>query len=191
MTNHGDILKFWLEECTPKDWYVANPALDATIITRFQAVWDMAMAGGLTDWPTTPHGALAFLILTDQFPRNMFRGQAKAFATDALALKTAKTAIAQGLDLEIEGLSRQFFYLPFEHSESLVDQDRAVDLIGTRFDSADTLLHAQVHREIIRRFGRFPYRNVVLGRETTPEEQVFLDEGGYGSVLRTVTQANT
>ncbi|MEM9798599.1 MAG: DUF924 family protein [Pseudomonadota bacterium] len=183
------VLDFWLEECTPEDWYKGGAALDAEITARFEAMWEAARAGRLARWRATPEGALAFLILTDQFPRNMFRGEAKAFATDAMALSTAKSAVDARLDMRIEGAARQFFYLPLEHSECLADQERAVRLICTRMDAPETLLHARAHREVIREFGRFPFRNAALGRETGPRESVFLEEGGYGAVVREMREA--
>ncbi|MGH6977443.1 MAG: DUF924 family protein, partial [Stellaceae bacterium] len=138
-------------------------------------------AGKLTPWEQSAPGALALLILLDQFPRNMFRGQARAFATDPLALAIASRAILNGFDGAKFGTlpdMRGFFYLPFEHSENLADQERAVALYKAIGD-ADGLKWAELHAGIIRRFGRFPHRNAVLGRVTTPEEQAFLDGGGF------------
>ncbi|MEM8825061.1 MAG: DUF924 family protein [Pseudomonadota bacterium] len=179
-----DVLKFWLQECSPEDWYKQDDALDATIRDRFEALWEQALAGKLGHWWRSPKGCLAFLILTDQFPRNMFRGTAKAFATDELARDAAKRGIEQGLDLRVPEQERQFFYLPLEHSECITDQDRAVRLIASRMKAPETLLHARAHREIIRQFGRFPFRNDALGRISRACEAAFLKEGGYGSVIR-------
>ncbi|UWQ20736.1 DUF924 family protein [Jannaschia sp. W003] len=178
------VCRFWLEECEPKDWYVADDALDARIRERFLPTWEAAMAGALDDWPATARGALGFLILTDQFPRNMFRGSGRAFASDPLALAVAKQAIRAGQDREIPNPGRQFFYLPLEHSETGPDQHRAVRLILGRMESTETLLHARAHREVIRRYGRFPYRNEALGRESTEAERAMVEAGGYGAVLR-------
>lgn len=180
----GDVLHFWLEEKSPEDWYKGGDALDAEIRNRFGAAWDAARDGALFGWIDTPRGALAFLILTDQFPRNIHRGSALAFATDALARAVAARGVARGQDMAVDPSPRQFFYLPFEHSERIEDQDRAIELIAARMEALETLLHARVHREIIARFGRFPFRNAALGRADTAEERAFLDEGGYGALLR-------
>ncbi|CTQ33943.1 DUF924 family protein [Jannaschia rubra] len=181
------ILGFWLDECSPDDWYVQDDALDAKIRDRFREAWENAR--NLLGWTTTARGALALLILTDQFPRNMFRGQGQAFSTDRFACAVAKRAIWQGMDLFVDGRGRQFFYLPLEHSESTQDQHRAVRLILTRLEGSETLLHARAHRAVIRRFGRFPPRNEALGRMSSPGEQAFLDRGGYGAVVRELRAA--
>lgn len=179
-----DVLRFWLEECEPADWYRQDDTLDDRIRERFEATWQAARKGGLEVWPRNARGSLAFLILTDQFPRNMFRGSPEAFATDKLALGIAAQAVDREFDLLVDPPGRQFFYLPFEHSECLADQERAVRLISTRMHSPETLLHARVHRKIIRDFGRFPFRNDALGRDTTTREAAFLEGGGYGALLR-------
>jgi uncharacterized protein (DUF924 family) len=127
---------------------------------------------------------LAYLIVTDQFPRNMFRGDARSFATDDRARAAARRAVLSGLDMQIAEAERSFVYLPFEHAESMGDQDWSVDLYENRLFSSNLLLHAKSHREVIRRFGRFPYRNAALGRKSSPAEQAFLEAGGYGSILR-------
>jgi len=186
MDRFEEVLEFWLETCSEKDWYQSTPELDADISTRFQGLWDEARSGGLEAWALSPRGALAFLILTDQFSRNMFRGEATAFATDTQARAVAKKAIERGFDLQVEGAARQFFYLPLEHSECLSDQDRAVRLIATRFESEQSLLHARAHREIIRQFGRFPFRNKALGRSGTAQEDAFMTAGGYGAFVETL-----
>jgi len=181
-----EILAFWLDGVGPAGWYGQDEALDAEIRTRFRGAWDRACDGGLGLWLTHPTGTLAFLILTDQFPRNMFRGEPEAFALDHLARAAAKQAIAREWDLRIDPPARQFFYMPLVHSERIADQDHAVRVICDRLPDhgGATLLHARVHREIIRRFGRFPYRNTALGRAETAEEAGFAAEGGYGAVLR-------
>ena len=187
MMTPEDILSFWLDEVGPDGWYTRNESVDDAIRSRFRTVWDGAMEGRYGLWLTHPSGVLAYIILLDQFPRNMFRGEARAFQSDPIALAAAKQAIHRGWDLKIDPPGRQFFYLPLEHSENLSDQDRAVRLIKDRLDSDETLLHARVHREVIRRFGRFPYRNAALGRTTSEAEARFLDEeGGYGAVLRSM-----
>lgn len=185
------VLNFWLDELEPKDWYLGGDALDQTIRDRFLDAWHEAMQGAFGLWLTHPSGALAYLILMDQFPRNMFRGTGESFASDQSARAAAKSAIAQDFDLRIDEPARQFFYLPLMHSESLIDQDRAVRLICSRMPEggAETLLHARAHREIIRRFGRFPFRNDALGRATTPAEAQFIEGGGYGEIVRQLRDA--
>ena len=187
MVRPDEVTEYWLG-LGEAAWYKADDAVDETIRSRFGTAWEAARAGGLTDWPETPLGALAYLILTDQFPRNMFRGDARSFATDARALAAAEAAIAADRDLSVPEPERQFFYLPYMHSEELAHQDRGLALIADRMPEtgAGNLLHGRVHREIIRRFGRFPYRNAALGRSDTAEERAFLDEGGYGAVLREI-----
>ena len=186
MTITGEIVRFWLDEVGQEGWYAAVDAVDDAIRDRFGPLWQEACEGGHVDWCETPQGALAYLILTDQFSRNMFRGDARAFATDAAARAAARIALGRGLDLAVEEPARVFFYMPFEHSEALEDQDFAVDLMGRNLPKtgAGYLLHARAHREVIRRFGRFPFRNDALGRETTPEEAEFLAGGGYAAIVR-------
>lgn len=178
-----EVIGFWLEEVGEAGWYAGGEALDSAIRARFAALWEAARSGALEQWGQSPEGAFAFILLTDQFPRNMFRGTAEAFATDALALRLAQAAVNRRWDLRFPEPGRQFFYLPLMHSEHNADQDRCVRLILTRMPEtgAETLLHARAHRDIIRRFGRFPTRNAALGRATTPEEQAWLDAGGYGA----------
>ncbi|WP_179380455.1 DUF924 family protein [Jannaschia marina] len=182
------VVEFWLEELTPEDWYRQDDALDARIRDRFFESWTQARPLRRA-WAGTPKGALGFLILTDQMSRNMMRGEGRAFSTDGLARAVAKSAIGRGFDLRIEGPGRQFFYLPLEHSESLQDQERAVRLIGMRMDAPETLLHARAHRNIIRRFGRFPFRNAALGRTSSGAERAFLDGGAYGAEVRALQEA--
>jgi len=186
-----DVLAFWLDECKPADWYQSDPAFDAKIKDRFEEAWHQSYSGALGLWLTYPSGTLAYIILTDQFPRNMFRDTGQAFATDKCALAASKMAIDRNWDMKIDEPARQFFYLPLMHSENLCDQDRAVRLIHTRMpvDGDGNEQHAQAHRQVIRDFGRFPYRNGALGRKTTPAEQAFLDAGGYGAAIRAVQQA--
>ena len=183
-----DVLTFWLDECQPADWYRQDDDLDATIRDHFQETWARAADGHLGLWLTCPSETLAYIILTDQFPRNMFRGSGEAFATDALAMAAAKMAVDRDWDLRIDPPARQFFYLPLMHSENLADQDRAVRLFHTRMpdEGADNIDHARAHRAIIRNFGRFPYRNDALDRATTQAEAAFMADGGYGAMLRQV-----
>ncbi len=178
------VLSFWLDECSPSDWYNSTPELDGKITDRFETAWQDAMRGSFGLWLTYPSGALAYLILTDQFPRNMYRDSMLAFRSDRLALAAAKKAIHQGWDMRIDPPARQFFYLPLMHSECLPDQDRCVRLMRDRLPGDDNILHARVHREIIRKFGRFPYRNAALGRTDTQSEAAFLAGAGYRGVLQ-------
>ena len=143
------------------------------------AIVECAAAGQLSAWEHGAKGALALLILLDQFPRNMFRGSPRMFATDPMARAIAAGSIVRGHDAQVDKELRNFFYLPFEHSEDLADQERSVALCKAAGD-ADSLKWAEIHADIIRRFGRFPHRNAVLGRATTPDEQKFLDDGGFG-----------
>lgn len=183
------VLRFWLDEVGEKRWYAQDDALDQMIRDRFQGLWEEARSGRLAGWSCAARGALAFLVLTDQFPRNMFRNDARAFATDRLAMSVAIPAIHRHWDLTIAEPERQFFYLPLMHSENLADQDHCVRLMLTRLPEtgADNLRHAQAHREVIRNFGRFPFRNKALGRETLPAEETFLSSGGYGRFVREMT----
>lgn len=179
-----EILRFWMEEISPESWYRRSDTLDAEIRKRWLDLWSQVQENGWPHWTPTPRSTLAFLILTDQFPRNMFRDDARAFATDELARARAKCAIEKNWDLRIDGPVRQFFYMPLMHSECLVDQDRAVRLFHARMpDASDNLVHARAHREVIRRFGRFPHRNSDIGRTSTVVEKNFLQSGGYGSVV--------
>ncbi len=171
-----DVLAFWRAAGHDK-WFTKDVGFDEEIRRRFLATYEAAAAGAL-GWDDTPEGALALLIVLDQFPRNMFRGSARAFAADPLAREVATRAIARGFDQQIAVAERSFFYLPFEHSEALADQERCVALNRASGD-ADALKWAELHADIIRRFGRFPHRNAALGRATLPEEQAFLDSGGF------------
>lgn len=183
------LLAWWLDGVGPAGWYAGGAALDDETRARWLDPWQAALAGGLGQWLTYPQGALAYIILVDQFPRNMFRGDDRAFSTDRLALSAAKGAIAKGWDLRIDEPARQFFYLPLMHSEVLSDQDRCVRLILDRLPQtgADNLRHARAHRDVIRRFGRFPYRNDALGRDSRADEAAFLAEGGYMSAVAALT----
>ncbi len=176
----ADVKAYWCETLAPKDWYVANDDVDSVIRDRFLPTWEAAHAGEL-DWAKDADGSFAYLILTDQFPRNMFRGDGRSFATDPRAIETAKAAIAAGWDLETPEPERQFFYLPLMHAENLPDQDESILCFETRMPETGekNIDHAHAHRWVIAEFGRFPYRNAALDRETTEAEQEFLDAGGY------------
>ena len=173
----GDVLAFW-RAAGPQQWFRKDEAFDAEIRARFLTGIEAAAAGRLAQWETTPEGALALLILLDQFPRNIFRESARAFAADPLARAVANRAIARGFDQRVPKAERLFFYLPFEHSEERADQERAVALVRALGD-AEQLKWAELHADIIRRFGRFPHRNASLGRATSHAEQAFLDDGGF------------
>lgn len=185
MTTPEDVLSFWLDELTREDWFSGDEDLDATIKERFEPAWNAMMDGTNGLWLTYPSGTLAYIILADQFPRQMFRGSARSFASDPQALAAAKAAIDKGWDMRIDEPARHFFYLPLSHSENLCDQDRAVRLVLTRMPEggADLLLHAKAHRNIIREFGRFPFRNEALDRTSLPGEMAFVQNGGYGAVV--------
>ncbi len=192
MTAPEEILRFWLDEVGPKGWYASSDALDTEIRDRFEPAWHRAMAGALGLWLTYPSGTLAYIVLMDQFPRNMFRGSAAAFASDRHALAAAKVAIERKWDLRIDEPARQFFYLPLMHSENLCDQERCIRLIIERMprSGAANLLHARAHRQVIRSFGRFPYRNAALGRPSTAPEQRYVEGGGYAETLRALQKAD-
>ncbi len=173
----AEILVFW-RAAGRERWYEPDDAFDADVRSRFLELWRKAAAGELSSWETTDEGALALVIILDQFPRNMFRGDSRTYSSDALAREVASRAIARGADRRVEPVLLEFLYLPFMHSEHLADQLRCVELFRNT-DHADNLKYAEDHADIIRRFGRFPHRNPILGRATTPEEQAFLDGGGF------------
>lgn len=183
------VTDFWLHDITPQQWDTQDDALDAQITEKFSSYWQAAHAGQLKSWTSHPDHILAYIILCDQFPRNMFRGRDLAFATDAKARMAAKTAIMKNWDLRVETeLHRQFFYLPLMHSENQCDQNRCVRLMVERMPTHldQHLNHARAHREIIRKFGRFPYRNAALGRGDTAVEAAFLQTNGYQETLNSL-----
>lgn len=172
----ADVLAFWTE-AGPRRWFRKDAAFDARFRERFLAAHEAAARAELDGWAASAEGALALLILLDQFPRNAFRDSARMFATDAQAREVARGALARCLDTQVDPELRNFFYLPFMHSEEVADLERCVEL--TRCIGGDPHRYAQHHLDIVRRFGRFPHRNAVLGRASTPEELRFLDEGGF------------
>ncbi len=174
-----EVLRFWFEETPPDRRFRADPKFDAEIARRFGDAVEAAGRGELDHWQETPEGALALVVLLDQFPRNIHRGSPRAFAFDAKAREVARRAIAAGFDRKLPRGRRAFFYLPFEHSEDLTDQVRAVHLFATLGDEG-LLDWAFRHWRIVARFGRFPHRNAVLGRTSTPEEERFLATPGSG-----------
>lgn len=187
MTESNDIsaasvVDFWLNEVGEDGWYSSDA--DAAIRDRFGAAWQAAHDAGKPPWTETPQDTLASVILLDQFPRNLFRGDPRAFATDAMARALVRDAIARGHDMDTPRPQRVFYYMPIEHSEEMADQDEALRLIEERMPGSEYVVHARAHREIIRRFGRFPFRNAALGRDSTPEETAFMEGGGYGAIVR-------
>jgi uncharacterized protein (DUF924 family) len=173
----ASVLAFWRAAGQEK-WFKKDTAFDEDIRARFLETYDAAVAEKLSDWEQTAEGALALTVVLDQFPRNIFRDDARTYAADPQARAVAKRALERGFDQIVPLSDRQFFYLPFEHSEAIADQERACALCAATGD-ADLLKWAQLHADIIRRFGRFPHRNTMLGRATTAEEQAFLDGGGF------------
>jgi len=166
------------------EWFRKDDAFDAQIRSRFGSLIDSAIDGGLRDWEATPRGALARILLLDQFTRNIYRNTPRAFAGDAQALVLAVTMTEQGADQQLDPMLRAFVYLPFEHAEDLAMQAHAVELfqqLSQAHDGFDSMLDfAQRHQEVIARFGRFPHRNAILGRDSTPEEAAYLQQPGSG-----------
>lgn len=173
----ADVLAFW-RAAGPDKWFKKDSDFDAEVVRRFSGLWQAAAEGKLAAWEATPDDALALVIVLDQFPRNMFRGNRRTYEADAIARAVADRAIARGFDRQMPRVERQFFYLPFMHSEVLADQERCVALAHAYGDDNFTK-YAEEHAEIVRRFGRFPHRNAMLGRATSAEEQAFLDDGGF------------
>jgi uncharacterized protein (DUF924 family) len=179
VTTHPDaiaVVSFWVD-AGPALWFAKDAKFDARFRDRFLREHEAAARGELQHWQSTPDGALALVLLLDQFPRNAFRGTPRMYDTDALARRVANTAFTVGYDRQVAMELRKFFVLPLAHSEDLADQERAVAL--ARRMGADDLAHAEHHRDIVRRFGRFPHRNAILGRESTPAEKEYLANGGY------------
>jgi uncharacterized protein (DUF924 family) len=177
----ADIVDFW-RQAGPTRWFEKDEAFDASIRLKFDPTHQAAARGAYDGWIETAEGALALVILLDQFPRNLFRGSGHAFATDGKAQRTAREAVARGHDKATGAELRPFFYLPFSHSESLADQQLAVSLyeaLTRETGDGNDGKWALIHHDIIARFGRFPHRNAALGRITTADEQAFLDAGGF------------
>jgi uncharacterized protein (DUF924 family) len=188
MSRIDEILCFWFGEvrdgCAYSEerariWFAQNPQFDQEITDRFSTDYELAAQRKLADWQETPQGGLALVLLLDQFPRNMFRGHPRAFATDALARDTADLLIQKGFDRQLPPVQRQFLYLPFMHSEDRAHQHRSVALFSAlqqECEYLDSLSYAIKHRDVIERFGRFPHRNAIIGRTSTPEEIEFLTQ---------------
>jgi uncharacterized protein (DUF924 family) len=175
----ADVVEFW-REAGSKAWFAKDASFDNAIRERFERVHHAAARGELESWGESAKGSLALLLLLDQFPRNIWRGSPHAFATDPLARRIARRAIAAGHDKEVAADLRPFFYLPFEHSENRADQDAGLAYCeALEMEGGENAKWARLHHGIIVRFGRFPHRNQSLGRDTTVEEQAFLDEGGF------------
>lgn len=175
MATPAVVIDFWFAPETKEKWFAPTPEFDQEVRDRLGVLHDRAAAGELSDWETTPEGCLALLVLLDQAPRNMFRGDARSFATDAAARDLSDRAIAAGHDMTTPIERRDFFYLPFEHSEDVEDQRRGVVLFSERCNTGDNVDWAKRHLVVIERFGRFPHRNEVMGREPTPEETEYLE----------------
>ena len=171
----AEVLAFWLGEVRPDQWFKKDPELDERVRARFGPLYERLAARFRPRWLETPESCLAAVIVLDQFPRNMFRDDAKAYATDAAALATAEHAVTQGFDRKLTEAGARFLYTPFEHSEDPAMQARSVALFATVSD-AETMKYIERHKEIIDRFGRFPHRNAILGRPSTAEELAFLEE---------------
>ncbi|QUS41786.1 DUF924 domain-containing protein [Tardiphaga alba] len=176
-TTPSDIITFWTDAGWDR-WYTRDDAFDAEIRARFLPVYEDARDGKLAAWENTDDGTLALILLLDQFPRNLFRDDPRAFATDAVCCALARRAIARGVGDRVDPVMRQFVYMPLMHSEDMADQEHCCALFRATGET-DNLKFADIHADIIRRFGRFPHRNAVLGRDTTAEEQAFLDAGGF------------
>ena len=173
-----DVVAFWRDAGRGR-WFRKNAAFDLEIARRFAAATEAAQAGALEEWRSEPQSALALILLLDQFPRNIWRGSPRAFAGDARAAARAEDAIARRFDRLAPAALRAFFYMPFMHSERLADQERCVALFTASAPGGGNLRFAREHRDIIRRFGRFPHRNAVLGRRSTAAEIDFLRQGGF------------
>jgi uncharacterized protein (DUF924 family) len=172
-----EVLSFW-SAAGPEKWFAKDEAFDQACRDRFLPAYEAAARGDLNEWELTPDGALAVLLLLDQFPRNMFRGKRETYKADPVAVMAADRAIERGFDKQVDPVFRRFFYLPFMHSESLRHQERSVTLNESLGDE-DSIKWARHHRDIVARFGRFPHRNQILGRETTPDEEAFLKESEF------------
>ncbi len=174
-----EIIDFWYSDSVKNQWFASTPELDMEIQEKYEEIWEKASSGELDEWSNHPDGCLALIIILDQFPLNMFRGQAKSFKTERKAIEVAWNARKNDFDQKIEKEKLAFLYMPFMHSEDLADQDMSVSLYReSKLDA--NISFAEHHREIIRKFGRFPHRNKILERESTEEEISYLASGnGY------------
>ncbi len=179
MTPHT-ILTFWFDELTPQQWFTKDPELDRTITERFKELHAHVAAGEYDEWVDTPEGALALVLTLDQFSRNMFRDTPEAFACDDAALRYAQAAIERGFDQQLPERQRSFLYMPYMHSESPVVHEEALRLFSA-LGNDENLKYELLHKHIIDRFGRYPHRNAILGRPSTPEEEAFLQSDEVSS----------
>jgi uncharacterized protein (DUF924 family) len=173
MDSQRELIEFWFSERVRPMWFRATPEFDLEVRERYESLWRRAQEGGLDDWRQSLEGALALVILLDQLPLNMFRGEAQSFCTEAASRQVAEQAIEQGFDKAMPKEWRMFLYMPYMHSEHIADQDRSVDLYA-KAGLDDNLHWAKHHRAIVQRFGRFPHRNAILGRDSSEEERQWL-----------------
>lgn len=181
LPDHEEVLEFWFSDAVKPKWFQSTPDFDRILTERYAQLWESACSGRLAAWSETPRPALALVIVLDQFPLNMFRGKPESFKTEAASREIARQAIANGFHEQLSGEQKAFLYMPFMHSEDLDDQDYAIQL----FEEAglhDNVKWARHHRDIVQKFGRFPHRNRILGRESTREERAYLssDEAFHG-----------
>lgn len=188
MADPIDVLDFWLGEVGPDGWYSASEELDARCRAQFAEVWQAASDGGLEHWVDGTVGTLAYLVICDQLARNIHRDDARSFVTDAQARSATHLALNNNWDMDAPEPERQFFYMPLMHSENAADQALSVKLFANKMPDtgADQVIHALAHQAIIARFGRFPFRNQVLGRESTPDEIQFMADGAYGAMVNAI-----
>ena len=172
-----EVMNFWAKAGSEK-WWAKNDEFDAQIKQKFDTTHTYANTGRLDDWIETPDTTLAFVIVLDQFSRNMFRNDARAFAQDKQCVAIVRSAIANGFDRKLRSDIGMFIYLPLMHSENISDQEQCL-IEMERLKLENEIYHAKLHLNIIKKFGRFPHRNSILGRKTTPEEQAFLEDGGF------------
>ena len=182
MTTIDDVLRFWFEDHGREDWFKKSDEFDAKIKDRFLETYNLAATGGLDDWRDSANGCLALCLVLDQFPRNLFRDDPRAYATDAMARALTRHALERGFDRDpsFDGTRRMFLYLPLEHSEDIDDQRRCVELVRERIGDDDFIDYAERHLRVVERFGRFPHRNAVLDRACTEEEDDYLKQPGAG-----------
>lgn len=178
----NEILNFWFEDTKPQQWFQVNTEFDYLVKSKFAGTYDLAVQGIFDDWREDPESMLALILLMDQFPRNMFRGTSRSFATDSVALEFSKQAIDKHFDTLLDPVKRLFLYMPLQHSETMRDQEISVLMYEKiRKDEPISYKHALEHKEIISKFGRFPHRNAILGRENTPDEKEYLETANdYG-----------
>ena len=191
MVNEANaVLSYWMNDVGPQGWFHPDAAAELKSL-EFKELWSRAAAGEMGAWICAPEACLALVVLLDQLPRVMFRGRDDAYASDEVALAVTKRAIVMGHDLKVSEPERQFFYTPLMHSESLMDQERCVRLMSLRLPQADEtmLAHIRAHRDIIRQFGRFPYRNAILGRKNTEAEAAYMMAGGYTTSVKAAAAA--